>query len=85
MSNYNFQPLQDVMNNWVQNPPTPPVTVELPKNNNVTMIVSGNEMLRVAPDGFYVRGEKIPVDDKEAATVYTAFKEFLVWSRLSRD
>jgi hypothetical protein len=85
MSGYDFQPLQDVMNNWAQNPPTPPVTFELPKNNNVTMIVSGNEMLRVAPDGFYVRGTKVPVDDKEAATVYNAFKEFLVWSRLSRE
>jgi hypothetical protein len=42
-------------------------------------------MLRVAEDGFYVRGEKIPVDDKEAETVYNAFKEFLVWSRLSRE
>ena len=85
MSSYNFQPLQDVMNNWAQNPPTPTVTFELPKNNNVTMIVSGNEMLRVAEDGFYIRGEKVPVDDKEAATVYNAFKEFLVWSRLSRE
>jgi len=28
---------------------------------------------------------KIPVDDKEAATVYNAFKEFLVWNRLSRE
>jgi hypothetical protein len=42
-------------------------------------------MLRVAEDGFYVRGEKVPVDDQEAATVYNAFKEFLVWSRLSRE
>jgi hypothetical protein len=49
------------------------------------MITGGTEMLRVAEDGFYVRGEKIPVDDKEAATVYNAFKEFLVWSRLSRE
>jgi hypothetical protein len=49
------------------------------------MIVSGNEMLRVAPDGFYVRGTKVPVDDREAATVYNAFKEFLVWNRLSRE
>jgi len=85
MSNYNFQPLQDVMNNWAQNQPTPPVTFELPKNNNVTMITGGKEMLRVAEDGFYIRGEKVPVDDKEAATVYNAFKEFLVWSRLSRE
>jgi hypothetical protein len=85
MSNYDFQPLQDIINTWVQNPPNPPVIFELPKNNNITMITGGTEMLRVAEDGFYVRGEKVPVDDREAATVYNAFKEFLVWSRLSRE
>ena len=87
MSNYDFQPLQDIMNSWVQKPLIGPVTYELdsiPKNNNITMITNGTEMLRVAEDGFYVRGEKVPVDDREAATVYNAFKEFLVWSRLSR-
>jgi hypothetical protein len=42
-------------------------------------------MLKVADDGFYVRGTKVPMDDKEAETVYNAFKEFLVWSRLSRE
>lgn len=88
MSSYNFQPLQDVMNSWVQKPLSGPVTYELdsiPKNNNITMITNGTEMLRVAEDGFYVRGEKVPVDDREAATVYNAFKEFLVWSRLHRE
>ena len=85
MSNYNFQPLQDIINTWAQNPPNPPVTFELPKNNNVTIFTGGTEMLRVAEDGFYVRGEKVPVDDREAATVYNAFKEFLVWNRLSRE
>ena len=53
--------------------------------NNIVMNSSGTEMLRVADDGFYVRGVKVPADDREAATVYTAFKEFLVWNRLSRE
>lgn len=48
------------------------------------MIVGPNEMLRVAPDGFYVRGVKVPADEKEAETVYNAFKQFLVWSELNR-
>ena len=43
-----------------------------------------NEMLRVAKDGFYVRGERVPADEKEAETVYNAFKEFLVYHNLSR-
>ena len=54
------------------------------KPNNISMIVGPNEMLRVAPDGFYVRGVKVPADDKEAETVYNAFKQFLVWSELNR-
>jgi hypothetical protein len=49
------------------------------------MMTGNTEMLRVAEDGFYVRGIRVEADHKEAATVYTAFKEFLVWSRLSRE
>lgn len=52
--------------------------------NSLTMIAGGSEMMRVAPDGFYVRGIKVPVDDKEAETVYNAFKQFLVWAEMNR-
>jgi hypothetical protein len=86
MALYNFQPLQSVVNSWsAANIPDPIVSFELPDNNNITLFTGGTEMLKVAEDGFYVRGTKVPVDDKEAATVYNAFKEFLVWSRLSRE
>jgi hypothetical protein len=86
MSSYNFQPLQDIVSSWsANNISDSNVTFELPKNNNVTIFTGSTEMLRVAEDGFYVRGTKVPVDDREAATVYNAFKEFLVWNRLSRE
>jgi hypothetical protein len=87
MSSYNFQPLQNVMNNWARElPDEPNFTFDVDAEpNNITMISAGKEMLRVAEDGFYVRGEKVPADDREAATVYNAFKEFLVWNRLSRE
>ena len=87
MSGYNFQPLQNVVNNWARElPDEPNFTFDVDAEpNNITMVSGGKEMLRVAEDGFYVRGEKVPVDDKEAATVYNAFKEFLVCSRLSRE
>ena len=87
MSGYNFQPLQNVMNNWARElPDEPNFTFDVnAEPNNITMISGGIEMLRVAEDGFYVRGEKVLVDDREAATVYNAFKEFLVWSRLHRE
>ena len=54
------------------------------RQNSLTMMAGGTEMLRVAQDGFYVRGVKVPADDKEAATVYNAFKQFLVWAELNR-
>ena len=52
--------------------------------NSLTMIAGGTEMLRVGPDGFYVRGERVPADDKEAEIVYNAFKQFLVWAEMNR-
>jgi hypothetical protein len=58
--------------------------VVYPKEDSLTMIAGGSEMIRVAADGFYVRGQKVPADDKEAETVYNAFKQFLVWSEMNR-
>lgn len=54
------------------------------RQNSLSMHAGGVEMLRVAQDGFYVRGKKVPADDKEAERVYNAFKQFLVWSELNR-
>jgi len=81
---YNFTELNKVVANWATDDIT---TFRLPepKPNNITLFTGGSEMLKVADDGFYVRGVKVPADDKEAETVYNAFKEFLVWSRLHRD
>ena len=53
--------------------------------SNITLTTGMTEMLRVAKDGFYVRGVKVPADDKEAETVYNAFKQFLVWAELHRS
>ena len=43
------------------------------------------ELLRIAADGFYVRGVKVPVDDKEALTVYNSFTQWLAWAQLQRE
>ncbi len=86
-NNYNFKELENVMANWAADHgldvgySNDVQTAE----NNITCITGGVEMLRVAEDGFYVRGVKVPADDKEAETVYNAFKEFLTWSRLHRE
>jgi hypothetical protein len=82
---YDFTELNKVVATWVQNDAVAHYDFHEPKTNNIVCNVGSTEMLRVTEDGFYVRGEKVPVDDREAATVYNAFKEFLVWSRLHRD
>ena len=59
-----------------------------PKDNqpsNVTLISGTTEMLRVAQDGFYVRGVKVEADENEAAAVYRAFKEFLIYHALTKE
>jgi hypothetical protein len=61
------------------------ISPELTSNQNSLTLIAGNtEMLRVSPNGFYVRGVKVPEDDKEAERVYNAFKQFLVWAELNR-
>ena len=54
------------------------------KENEITLYSTGTEMLRIAEDGFYVRGVKVPADEKEATAVYKAFKRFLAESELRR-
>jgi hypothetical protein len=58
-------------------------------NKNTITFFSGttedSEMLRVAPDGFYVRGVRVEADGKEAKEVYTAFKQWLTWNTLSSN
>jgi hypothetical protein len=61
-----------------------PIISTNPQANSVTFTCNGTEMLSVAEDGFYVRGVKVSEDDKEAAEVYNAFKEWLNWSILNR-
>jgi hypothetical protein len=65
--------------------PTPVLSVTSPPENNIVFHTGKSETLRVTEDGFYVRGQRVPVDEKEAAAVYKAFKEFLVYHALTRE
>ncbi len=95
MASYNFKELEAVVFKWTQDSHNAGIVAQEvgqvfpeafgPTSNNITCFAGGVEMLRVAEDGFYVRGEKVPADDKEAATVYNAFKQFLVWAELNRN
>lgn len=51
--------------------------------NTMHFNVGSVEMVRISEDGFWVRGVKVEQDDNEAKRVYSAFKEWLVWSKLN--
>ena len=53
--------------------------------NTITCMAGGDEMLRVTPDGFWVRGKKVKQDDREAEIVYNAFKAWMSWAQLNKD
>ena len=54
-------------------------------SNTITCMAGGAEMLRVSPDGFWVRGKKVEQDDREEETVYNAFKAWMAWAQLNKD
>ncbi len=65
------------------------IFVKEPQPNNIIMSFNSNadqqEMLRIGPDGFYIRGKKVPVDENEGLAVFKALKRFLVESELRRN
>ena len=65
--------------------PNPVLTVgENNKASFITFHGGQHEILKITEDGFYVRGKRVEADEQEARAVYKAFKEFLVYSALSR-
>jgi hypothetical protein len=44
--------------------------------NNIVFSLEGKELLRIAPEGFYVRGIKVR-NKNESQEVYKAFKRWL--------
>lgn len=52
--------------------------------NTITCLAGGEEMLRVGPEGFWVRGVKVPQDEGEAQAVYNAFKQWMAWMSLGK-
>jgi len=53
-------------------------------DHSVTFFCGGDEMLRVSPTGFYVRGKQLEQDDTEAKQVYNSFTQWLAWQQLQR-
>jgi hypothetical protein len=73
----------------VKSIPDPIFTVGVPPKDgegaNITFYSGPSEMLKVASDGFYVRGKKLDIDDSEAESVYRALRQFLIWSALVKE
>ena len=44
-----------------------------------------DEMLKICKDGFWVRGVKVPQDDKEAEIVYNSFLQWMSYMALTRN
>ena len=56
-----------------------------PEPNSVTLNLGNQtEWIRISAGGFWVRGVKVAADDKEAETVYNAFKQWLAWAALQQ-
>ena len=53
--------------------------------NDINLTAGGEEMLRVAQDGFYVRGVRVEADEKEAKAVYEAFKSWMTYAILNGE
>jgi len=53
--------------------------------NDINLTAGGEEMLRVAKDGFYVRGVRVEADAKEAKAVYEAFKQWMTYAILNGE
>jgi hypothetical protein len=52
--------------------------------NSFLFYVGDECMLKIAKDGFYVRGKRVKQDDNEAETVYNAFMTMLSYHTLTR-
>lgn len=73
MSEYIIQPIK---------PPTTPIMIE--HTGNIILYACDDEMLRITPGGFYVRGVPVPQDANEAENVYNAFVQWMSWAKLTQ-
>ena len=54
------------------------------EEKNIVFKTDTAEMLRVSPEGFWVRGVKIEQGPDEALAVYNAIKQIIMWDTLKR-
>lgn len=54
------------------------------EEKNIVFKTGIAEMLRVSPEGFWVRGVKVEQGPDEAEAVYNAIKQIIMWDTLKR-
>ena len=74
-----------ILDHWEQAEAWMNEALEQEKPNTIRCLAGGEEMLRVGPDGFWVRGVRVAQDDNEAQAVYNAFKAWMTWTTLNKD
>jgi len=60
------------------------LNIDTKPQESISFYFNEDEMLRIEPNGFYVKGKRVEADDKEAQQVYKSFKAWLVLHRLAR-
>ena len=73
---------------WVfqkQREAEPVLVIEPDQENSTVFYCAGEEILRITDKGFWVKGERVPADAKEAEAVYESFKQWLTWHQLTRE
>ena len=82
-----YKELHDVILNWHQQTQADELKIAVrdPHSNKIVFNTGSTEMLRVTPEGFYVRGVRVEQDAREAEIVYNNFRQWLTWAQLNRD
>ena len=57
--------------------------IDIPEKN-IVFRSGQTEMLRVSPEGFWVRGVKVEQGPNEAEAVYKTIKQIIMWDTLRR-
>lgn len=57
--------------------------IDIPEKN-IVFRSDNTEMLRISPEGFWVRGVKVEQAPNEAEAVYRAIKQMIMWDVLKR-
>jgi hypothetical protein len=55
--------------------------LQKPICNDIIFIIKDKEMLRITPDGFFVEGRSVPVDENHDKVIYDTIKEICLRRR----